>query len=179
MAKQILFDDKAREKLFAGVENLSRTVAVTLGPAGRNVILESSFGGPTVTKDGVSVAKEIEFEDPFENMGAKLVREVANKTNDEAGDGTTTATVLAAAMMRQGLKYMASGVSPTELRSGIDKATSAAVEKIKSMSKPVKGRDDIAKVGTVSANQDSSVGELFAEPPPLHRRTGRPGRPQV
>jgi chaperonin GroEL len=163
MAKQILFDDKAREKLFSGVENLCRTVAVTLGPAGRNVILENAFGGPTVTKDGVTVAKEIEFEDPFENMGAKLVREVATKTNDEAGDGTTTATLLATAMMRQGLKYMASGVSPTALRNGINKATTAAVAKIKSISKPIKGREDIAQVGTVSANQDASIGELFAE----------------
>ncbi|RMH01609.1 MAG: chaperonin GroEL [Planctomycetota bacterium] len=163
MAKQILFDDKAREKLFAGVSNLSKTVAVTLGPAGRNVILERSFGGPSVTKDGVTVAKEIEFEDPFENMGAKLVREVASKTNDEAGDGTTTATVLAAEMVHRGLRYMASGVSPTALRAGIDKAVAAAVETIQGMAKKVRGREDIAKVGTISANQDAEIGELFAE----------------
>ena len=163
MAKQILYDDKAREKLFSGVDNLSRTVAVTLGPAGRNVILERSFGGPTVTKDGVTVAKEIEFEDPFENIGAKLVREVASKTNDEAGDGTTTATVLASSILRQGLRFMASGVSPTALRNGIEKAVKAAVAKLEDISKPVKGRDDIVKVGTISANQDTEIGELFAD----------------
>jgi len=163
MAKQILFEDKAREKLHAGVENLAKTVAVTLGPAGRNVILERSFGGPTVTKDGVTVAKEIEFEDPFENLGAKLVREVASKTNDEAGDGTTTATVLAAEMVHRGLRFMASGVAPTALRSGIEKGVAAAVAKIEEISKPVRGREDIAKVGTISANQDAQIGELFAE----------------
>jgi chaperonin GroEL len=163
MSKQILFDDKAREKLHAGVQNLAKTVAVTLGPSGRNVILERSFGGPTVTKDGVTVAKEIEFEDPFENMGAKLVREVASKTNDEAGDGTTTATVLAAEMVRRGLRFMASGVAPTALRAGIDKAVAAAVSEIAGMSKKVRGREDVAKVGTISANQDAVIGELFAE----------------
>lgn len=162
MAKQILFDDKAREKLFSGAETLAKTVAVTLGPAGRNVILDKSFGGPVVTKDGVTVAKEIEFEDPFENMGAKLVREVASKTNDQAGDGTTTATVLATSILRNGLRYMATGVNPTALRNGIEKATAVAVETLQELSKPVKGRDDIVKVGTVSANQDSSIGELFA-----------------
>ncbi len=162
MPKQILFDDKAREKMFAGVENLAKTVAVTLGPSGRNVILERSFGGPTVTKDGVTVAKEIEFEDPFQNMGAKLVREVATKTNDEAGDGTTTATILAAEMFRRGLRFMAAGVAPTALRSGIDKAVAKSVEKIQSMSKKVKDSSDIAKVGTISANQDAAIGDLFA-----------------
>ncbi|MCH2101323.1 MAG: chaperonin GroEL [Planctomycetes bacterium] len=163
MAKQILFDDQAREKLFRGIDTLARTVSVTLGPAGRNVILEKSFGAPTVTKDGVSVAKEIEVEDGFENMGAKLVREVASKTNDEAGDGTTTATVLAADMIRGGLKYMAAGASPASLRNGIDLGVKAAVEAIASQSKKIKGRDDIAKVGTISANQDSEIGEIFAE----------------
>ncbi|MDP6940466.1 MAG: chaperonin GroEL [Planctomycetota bacterium] len=163
MAKQILFDDKAREKLFSGVSNLSKTVSVTLGPAGRNVILERSFGGPTVTKDGVTVAKEVEFEDAFENMGAKLVREVASKTNDEAGDGTTTATVLAADMLSQGLRFMASGVSPTALRAGMEKAVQASVKTIAEMSKPVNGKEDIAKVGTISANQDTEIGDLFAE----------------
>ncbi|KAA3613435.1 MAG: chaperonin GroEL [Planctomycetota bacterium] len=163
MAKQILFDDKAREKLYQGAEALAKTVAVTLGPAGRNVILEKSFGGPSVTKDGVSVAKEIEFKDPFENMGAKLVREVASKTNDQAGDGTTTATVLATSILRHGMRYMATGVNPTELRHGIEKATAAAVEKLESLSKKVRGRDDIAQVGTISANQDAKIGEVFAE----------------
>ncbi|MBC8329072.1 MAG: chaperonin GroEL [Planctomycetes bacterium] len=163
MAKQILFEDKAREKLQAGVADLARTVAVTLGPAGRNVILERSFGGPAVTKDGVTVAKEIEFEDPFMNMGAKLAREVASKTNDEAGDGTTTATVLAAEMVRNGLRYMASGVAPTALRAGIEKAVAAAVERIAELSKPVRGREDIARVGAIAANQDAQIGELFAD----------------
>jgi chaperonin GroEL len=163
MAKQILFDDKAREKLFQGIDTLARTVAVTLGPSGRNVILEKSFGAPVVTKDGVSVAKEIELEDPFENMGAKLVREVASKTNDEAGDGTTTATVLAADMIRGGLKYMAAGASPAALRNGIDLGIRAAVDAIAGQSKKIKGRDDIAKVGAISANQDTAIGEIFAE----------------
>ena len=163
MAKQILFDDQAREKLFRGIDTLARTVSVTLGPAGRNVILEKSFGAPTVTKDGVSVAKEIEVEDAFENMGAKLVREVASKTNDEAGDGTTTATVLAADMIRGGLKYMAAGASPASLRNGIDLGVKAAVDAIAGQSKKIKGRDDIAKVGTISANQDAEIGEIFAE----------------
>ena len=162
MTKQILFDDKAREKLFAGIETLSRTVAVTLGPAGRNVILEKSFGGPTVTKDGVSVAKEIDLEDPFENLGAKLVREVASKTNDEAGDGTTTATVLAADMVRQGLRYMAAGASPAALRNGIDAAVKAAVASLEALSKKVKD-EDLVRVATISANQDAEVGSKIAE----------------
>ena len=163
MAKQILFDDRAREKLFQGVDMLARTVSVTLGPAGRNVIVDKSFGGPAVTKDGVSVAKEIELSDPFENMGAKLVREVASKTNDEAGDGTTTATVLAAAILRHGLRYMASGVSPNALKSGIDKATAAAAEALTALSQKVRGRGDVVKVATISANQDASIGEKIAD----------------
>ena len=163
MAKQILFDDKARERLFAGVEALAKTVSVTLGPAGRNVIIEKSFGGPSVTRDGVSVAKEIEFKDPFMNMGAKLTREVASKTNDQAGDGTTTATVLAHAILRSGLRYMASGVNPTELRNGVDKAVEAAVAQLKELSKPVKGRDDYQRVATISANQDREIGAKIAE----------------
>ena len=161
MAKQILFDDKAREKLFAGIETLARTVSVTLGPAGRNVILEKSFGAPVVTKDGVSVAKDVELEDQFENLGAKLVREVASKTNDEAGDGTTTATVLAAEMVRVGLKYMAAGASPSALRNGIDKAVKAATESVVALSRNVKG-DDLARVATISANQDAEIGEILA-----------------
>ncbi len=161
MAKQILFDDKAREKLFAGIETLARTVSVTLGPAGRNVILEKSFGSPVVTKDGVSVAKDIEVEDQFENLGAKLVREVASKTNDEAGDGTTTATVLAAEMVRVGLKYMAAGASPSALRNGIDKAVKAAATSVEGLSRKVKG-DDLARVATISANQDAEIGAILA-----------------
>lgn len=163
MSKQIQFDDKAREKLYAGIETLAKTVSVTLGPAGRNVILEKSFGAPIVTKDGVSVAKDVEVDDPFENLGVKLVREVASKTNDEAGDGTTTATVLAAEMVRLGLKYMAAGASPTALRNGIDKAVKAAVGSIEELSKKVKGRDDFARVATISANHDVEIGEILAQ----------------
>jgi len=171
MAKQILFDDKAREKLYAGIQTLARTVAVTLGPAGRNVILEKSFGAPVVTKDGVSVAKDVELEDCFENLGAKLVREVASKTNDEAGDGTTTATVLAAEMIRVGLKYMAAGASPSALRNGIDMAVKAATESVVKLSRPVKG-DDLARVATISANQDAEIGEILAS---VMKQTGKQG----
>src|SRR6185503_17422771 len=144
MAKQILFEDNARQKMRVGIEKLSKTVRVTLGRAGRNVILQKSFGAPSVTKDGVSVAKEIEISDPFENMGAKLVLEVANKTNDVAGDGTTTATVLASAIFNEGLRYVATGVSTIELRNGIDKAVAAAVESIRSQSRKVKSRAEKA-----------------------------------
>ncbi|HBF22899.1 MAG TPA: chaperonin GroEL [Planctomycetes bacterium] len=163
MAKQILFDDQARTKLQAGIRTLSKTVGVTLGPAGRNVILEKSFGGPQVTKDGVTVAKEIEVKDPFENMGAKLVRQVASKTNDEAGDGTTTATLLAAEMVDLGLRHMASGASPTALRKGMEIGAEAALACLQTLSKPVSGREDIVKVGTISSNQDAPMGELFAD----------------
>ncbi len=163
MSKQILFDDKAREKLYAGIETLARTVSVTLGPAGRNVILEKSFGAPVVTKDGVSVAKDVEVDDQFSNLGVKLVREVASKTNDEAGDGTTTATVLAAEIVRLGLRYMASGASPTALRNGIDKAVKAAVESIEGLSKKIKSREDFARVASISANHDLEIGDILAE----------------
>ena len=163
MAKQIMFDDAARQKMKAGIEKLSKTVRVTLGPAGRNVILQKSFGSPHVTKDGVSVAKEIEHTDPFENMGAKLVLEVANKTNDVAGDGTTTATVLASAIFNEGLKYAATGVSTIELRSGIDKAVNIAVEAIENQSRKVKSKNDKAAVATISSNNDPETGELLAE----------------
>ena len=162
MAKQILFDENARAKMRAGIEKLAKTVRVTLGPAGRNVILQKSFGAPAVTKDGVSVAKEIDLEDPFENMGAKLVLEVANKTNDVAGDGTTTATVLASAIFNEGLKYVATGVSTIELRNGIDKAVEAAVESIKSQSRKVKSRSEKANVAALAANNDPEVGEMLA-----------------
>jgi chaperonin GroEL len=163
MAKQILFDDKAREELFAGIDTLARTVSVTLGPSGRNVILEKSFGAPVVTKDGVSVAKDVELEDPFQNLGAKLVREVASKTNDQAGDGTTTATVLATAMLKDGLRFMTAGANPAALRKGIDKAVRAATESIDGMSKKVKGAEELARVGTISANQDAEIGRILAD----------------
>ncbi|MBI5363054.1 MAG: chaperonin GroEL [Planctomycetes bacterium] len=163
MAKQILFDENARHKMRAGIEKLARTVRVTLGPAGRNVILQKSFGAPSVTKDGVSVAKEIELEDPFENMGAKLVLEVANKTNDVAGDGTTTATVLASAIFNEGLKYVATGVNTIALRSGIDQAVVAAVASIQEQSRKIKTRDEKANVAAISANNDNEVGEMLAD----------------
>ena len=163
MAKQILFDDAARQKMRTGIEKLAKTVRVTLGPAGRNVILQKSFGGPHVTKDGVSVAKEVELEDPFENMGAKLVLEVASKTNDVAGDGTTTATVLASAVFTEGLKYVTTGVSTIALRNGIDKATQAASEAVLGQARKVKTRDDKLAVAAISANNDPDVGGFIAD----------------
>lgn len=163
MAKQFLFDEIARKKAVDGVRALARAVKVTLGPAGKNVVIEKSFGGPMVTKDGVSVAKEVELEDPFENMGAKLVREVASKTNDVAGDGTTTATVLAEAILTQGQRFLTAGVNPQELRAGIDKAVTCVVEQLGTMSKKIKDRGDIAKVGAISANNDMEIGELLAD----------------
>ncbi len=163
MAKQIMFDEEARRKVLTGVEKLAKTVKVTLGPSGKNVIMEKAFGAPEVTKDGVTVAKEIELEDPFENMGAKLVREVASKTNDVAGDGTTTATVLAEAILRKGQKFLLAGVNPIELRKGIDKAVHRAIETIDDLSKPVRSREQIAQVATISANNDPEIGELLAE----------------
>jgi chaperonin GroEL len=163
MAKQILFDDNARQKMRAGIEKLAKTVRVTMGPAGRNVILAKSFGAPAVTKDGVSVAKEIDLSDPFENMGAKLVLEVSKKTNDVAGDGTTTATVLASAIFEQGLKFLASGVNPVALRNGIDKAVTSAVTEIESISRKLKSRAEKASIATISANNNAEIGELLAE----------------
>lgn len=163
MAKQILFDDNARAKMRVGIEKLAKTVRVTLGPAGRNVILAKSFGAPHVTKDGVSVAKEIELSDPFENMGAKLVLEVANKTNDVAGDGTTTATVLASAIFNEGLRYLATGVNTIALRNGVDAAVEAAVASIKAQAKKVKTRDEKASVAAISANNDKDVGKMLAD----------------
>ncbi len=162
-AKDVRFGEDARSKLVAGVNVLANAVKVTLGPKGRNVILDKSFGAPTVTKDGVSVAKEIELGDKFENMGAQLVKEVASKTSDEAGDGTTTATVLAQSIVLEGLKSVAAGIDPMEIKRGIDKATEAVVEELKKLSKPCKDRKAIAQVGTVSANNDESIGERIAE----------------
>ncbi|MBL8755662.1 MAG: chaperonin GroEL [Planctomycetes bacterium] len=165
MGKQIMYDDVARRKAVAGVQKLAKAVKVTLGPAGKNVIIEKSFGGPQVTKDGVTVAKEVELEDPFENMGAKLVREVASKTNDVAGDGTTTATVLAEAILTIGQRYLTSGVDPNHLRAGIDAAVAKVVEQLAGMSKKVdnKSRDEIAQVGAISANNDMEIGNLLAD----------------
>ena len=163
MAKQLLFDDHARQRMLRGIDKLADAVAVTMGPTGRNVIINKSFGGPTVTKDGVTVAKEIELEDRFENMGAKLVVEVAQKTSDLAGDGTTTATVLARAIYKEGLRNIVAGSNPTAVRRGIDLAVNAAVEKLQSMAKKVSKKEEVANVGAISANNDNEIGELLAE----------------
>jgi chaperonin GroEL len=162
MAKQIVLGEQSRQAILAGVNKLADAVKVTLGPKGRNVVIEKKFGSPTITKDGVTVAKEIELEDKLENAGAQMVREVASKTSDVAGDGTTTATVLAQSIFREGLRLVAAGANPMALKRGIDKATVAAVAELKKLSKPVKG-DDIAKVGSISANGDRTIGELIAE----------------
>jgi chaperonin GroEL len=163
MAKQLLFNEDARRKLLAGVEQISRAVKVTLGPKGRNVLLDKKFGAPTVTKDGVSVAKEVELEDPYENMGAQLLKEVATKTNDVAGDGTTTATVLAYSLVKEGLKAVAAGMTPIELKRGIDKAVEIAVEEIKKDSKEIKDKEGISHVASVSANNDAEIGNTIAD----------------
>jgi len=163
MAKQLLFNEDARRKLLAGVEQISKAVKVTLGPKGRNVLLDKKFGAPTVTKDGVSVAKEVELADPYENMGAQLLKEVATKTNDVAGDGTTTATVLAYSLVKEGLKSVAAGMTPLELKRGIDKAVEIAVEEIKKNSKEIKDKEEISHVASVSANNDSEIGKTIAD----------------
>ncbi len=162
-AKEILYDAAARERILAGVNALANAVKVTLGPKGRNVVIEKSFGAPTVTKDGVTVAKEIELENKFENMGAQMVREVASKTSDNAGDGTTTATVLAQAIFREGSKLVAAGHSPMEIKRGIDKAVVSIVAELKSVSKATKDPKEIAQVGTISANGDETIGKIIAE----------------
>jgi chaperonin GroEL len=162
-AKEIQFGEHARARILHGVNILANAVKVTLGPKGRNVVLEKSFGAPTVTKDGVSVAKEIELKDKFENMGAQMVKEVASKTSDVAGDGTTTATVLAQAMVREGLKAVAAGMNPMDLKRGIDKAVEAAVEELKTLSRPCSTNKEIAQVGTISANAEESIGQIIAE----------------
>ena len=172
MPKQLLFDDHARAKMLQGVDKLANAVAVTMGPTGKNVIIDKSFGGPTVTKDGVTVAKEVELEDRFENMGAKLVVEVAQKTSDLAGDGTTTATVLARAIFKEGLRNVVAGSNPTAVRRGIDKAVEAVVKKLVSMSEKVTSKEEVASVASISANNDKAIGELLAE---ALQRVGKDG----
>ena len=162
-AKEVKFEADARERMLRGVDILANAVKVTLGPKGRNVVIEKSFGAPRTTKDGVSVAKEIELEDKFENMGAQLIKEVASKTNDEAGDGTTTATVLAQAIVREGSKYVAAGMNPMDLKRGVDTAVTRVMEEIKNNSTPVSGSEGIRQVGTISANGESSIGDMIAE----------------
>ncbi|MCX7787613.1 MAG: chaperonin GroEL [Spirochaetes bacterium] len=163
MAKQLKFEEEARRALLRGVEKMSNAVKVTLGPKGRNVLLDKKFGAPTVTKDGVSVAKEIELEDPYENMGAQLLKEVATKTNDVAGDGTTTATVLAYSIIKEGLKAVAAGINPMGIKRGIDKAVEIAVEEIKKASKEIKEKEEIAQVAAISANNDMEIGKEIAD----------------
>ena len=163
MAKEIIFSDDARNRLYSGVKKLNDAVKVTMGPKGRNVLIQKSFGAPSITKDGVSVAKEIELKDTLENMGAGLVREVASKTNDEAGDGTTTATVLAHAIFKEGLRNVTAGANPIEVKRGMDKFAAAVIEELKKASKKVSGKTEIAQVATISANNDSAVGDLISE----------------
>ncbi|HCW18211.1 MAG TPA: molecular chaperone GroEL, partial [Achromobacter sp.] len=162
-AKDIQFHDNARARVVKGVNILADAVKVTLGPKGRNVLLERSFGAPTITKDGVSVAKEIELKDKFENMGAQIVKQVASKTADVAGDGTTTATVLAQAIVQEGMKYVASGMNPMDLKRGVDQAVQAVVEKLKTLSKPISTSKEIAQVASLSANSDETIGQIIAQ----------------
>jgi chaperonin GroEL len=163
VAKQLLYDESARKKLLQGVETLTKAVAITLGPTGRHVIIEKSFGGPTVTKDGVTVSKEIDLPDPFHNMGAKLVNQVASKTSDVAGDGTTTATILAHAILREGLRMITAGSNPMAIRRGIERAVDSSVEALRELSKKVSKKEEIAQVGTISANNDPTIGTLLAD----------------
>jgi chaperonin GroEL len=163
MAKQLLFQDEARRKILSGAEQLSRAVKVTLGPKGRNVVLDKKFGSPTITKDGVTVAKEIDLEDPYENMGAQMVKEVAEKTSDIAGDGTTTATILAEAIYREGLKNVTAGANPMALKRGIEKAVEKVVDELKKLSTPIKDKKEVAQVASIAANCDTAIGDLIAE----------------
>ncbi|RLT04664.1 MAG: chaperonin GroEL [Planctomycetota bacterium] len=172
MAKQLLFDDRARLKLQRGVETLAKAVAVTMGPTGRNVIIDKSFGNPVVTKDGVTVSKEVELEDPYENMGAKLVNEVASKTSDTAGDGTTTATVLTRSIYGEGLRSISLGANPTVVRKGIEQAVEAALKSLEKQAKPVESKKQIAQVGAISANNDKAIGDMIAD---AMERVGRDG----
>ena len=163
MAKILAYDEEARQKLASGVSKLARAVKSTLGPRGRNAVIDKGWGSPTVTKDGVTVAEEIELTDPYENMGAQLVKEAASKTSDAAGDGTTTATVLAEAIFKEGLKTLAAGADPMALKRGIDKAVAAVVENVKSQSKKVSGKKEIAEVAAIAANNDKAIGEKLAD----------------
>jgi chaperonin GroEL len=163
-AKQLIFNEEARKKLFRGVEQLANSVRITLGPKGRNVVLDKKFGAPNITNDGVTIAKEIELEDPFENMGAQMIKEVATKTNDMAGDGTTTATLLAYNMIKEGLKVVAAGTNPMDIKRGIAKAVKQAVDEIKKMSKKVSSSNkEILQVASISANNDTEIGQLIAD----------------
>jgi len=172
MSKELLFSEHARTSILKGVNTLANAVKVTLGPKGRNVVIEKSFGSPLITKDGVTVAKEIELENKFENMGAQMVKEVASKTNDQAGDGTTTATVLAQAIYREGVKLVSAGHNPTALKRGIDKAVAAVVEELKGLSKPIKASSEVAQVGSISANNDKEIGQMLAD---AMEKVGREG----
>jgi len=163
MAKIIKFDSEARASMVKGVDILSNVVKVTLGPKGRNVVIDKSYGAPRSTKDGVTVAKEIDLEDKFENMGAQMVKEVASKTNDEAGDGTTTATILAQSIVKEGIKYVTAGMNPMDVRTGLDNAVAHVIEKIKSSSKKVKTNDEVAQVGTISANGEKEIGDMISK----------------
>src|SRR5213075_1915166 len=162
-AKEVRFSGDARERMLRGVDILAHAVRVTLGPKGRNVVLDKSYGAPRITKDGVSVAKEIELSDKFENMGAQMVKEVASKTSDVAGDGTTTATVLAQSIVQEGMKFVAAGMNPMDLKRGIDKAVEAVVVELKKQSKPCTTSKEIAQVGAISANADSNIGDIISE----------------
>jgi chaperonin GroEL len=177
-AKQLRFDTDARDRMLKGVNTLANAVRVTLGPKGRNVILAKSWGAPRITKDGVTVAKEIELEDKFENMGAQMVRDVASRTSDEAGDGTTTATVLAQAILREGMKSVAAGMNPMDLKRGIEKAVALVVEDIKAQSRTVSGTEEIAQVGSIAANGESEVGRQIAEARGRRWHAVRPRLPQ-
>ena len=163
MAKQLLFDEAARSSILKGISQLTDAVKATLGPKGRNAILDKKYGAPTITKDGVTVAKEIELKDPWQNMGAQLVREVASKTSDVAGDGTTTATVLAHAIYREGMKHVVAGANPMDIKRGIEKSVEVVISELKKLSKPVQDKKEIAQVGTISANNDPSIGDIIAE----------------
>ncbi|MFH1878028.1 MAG: TCP-1/cpn60 chaperonin family protein, partial [Candidatus Omnitrophota bacterium] len=163
MAKQLQFSDEGRRSILTGVEKLAKAVKVTLGPKGRNVVIEKKFGSPTITKDGVTVAKEIELECPYENLGAEMVKEVASKTSDIAGDGTTTATVLAEAIYREGLKNVTSGANPMQLKRGIEAAVNSVVDELKNLSKSIKDKKEIAQVATIAANNDKVIGDRIAE----------------
>ncbi|HLD40850.1 MAG TPA: chaperonin GroEL, partial [Candidatus Omnitrophota bacterium] len=163
MAKQLLFSDEARRQILSGVEQLARAVKITLGPKGRNVVIDKKFGSPTITKDGVTVAKEIELENVYQNMGAQMVKEVAEKTSDNAGDGTTTATVLAESIYREGLKNVTAGANPMALKRGIEKAVEKVIEELKKFSVPIKDKKEVAQVASIAANCDVAIGDLIAE----------------